>query len=149
MVTVNAGWYTFSEANRCQYSICLVHNMAIKLKLCFCLVLHECCFGKIMLQLSCHSSVCEKHSVSGVVWWHVKYFPFKERCFFSFLLDVGRARHLISKVCFSWTFLTNGGYFYPCARKDNRLIIFVDEHEGFSTSSCEPLVESLVACIAS
>jgi hypothetical protein len=21
MVTVNAGWYTFSEANRCQYSI--------------------------------------------------------------------------------------------------------------------------------
>ncbi|KAJ6945015.1 hypothetical protein NC651_000138 [Populus alba x Populus x berolinensis] len=23
-----------------------------------------------MLQLSCHSSVCEKHSVSGVVWWH-------------------------------------------------------------------------------
>ncbi|KAL3609039.1 hypothetical protein D5086_000059 [Populus alba] len=43
----------------------------------------------------------------------------------------------------------SGGYFYPCARKDNRLIIFVDEHEGFSTSSCEPLVESLVACIAS
>jgi hypothetical protein len=87
--------------------------------------------------------------VSGVVWWHVKYFPFKERCFFSFLLDVGRALHVISKVSFSWSFLTNGGYFYPCARKDNRLIIFVDEHEGFSTSSCEPLVESLVACIAS
>uniref|UniRef100_A0A2K2BQC3 Uncharacterized protein n=1 Tax=Populus trichocarpa TaxID=3694 RepID=A0A2K2BQC3_POPTR len=40
MVTVNAGWYIFSEADRCQYSLCLVHNMAIKLKLCFCLVLN-------------------------------------------------------------------------------------------------------------
>ncbi|KAJ6945013.1 LOW QUALITY PROTEIN: hypothetical protein NC651_000138 [Populus alba x Populus x berolinensis] len=178
MVTVNAGWYTFSEANRCQYSICLVHNMAIKLKLCFCLVLHtwatqlydscvdvvkdeafflcnsigvidpQICEGIILnaaLGKLCFNSVATPVSVRNILCLvlfggMLSIFLSKNDVFFLFYWI---ARHLISKVCFSWTFLTNGGYFYPCARKDNRLIIFVDEHEGFSTSSCEPLVESL------